>query len=830
MKIKQTYSKREDRFGTQEINFIVSDDYAELFNTDNIDINTDIFIFDSNKQDLELKKFIQAVDEFDFSIRQTSIKSQSDEEAMFFCLDATNAKVARYCAAYFGSVSENNLFFVGKIDASIGGDDIVHKKDDWVDDLGVQREYKFNALSIDLALIEDALFLDPIDDSEGNNIDNVYTRIRASSHSILNAITVTPTCYTSSTPSPETIKHRGQVNTFDAINMYLDLASDIINEKHSISIDFSFEESELGFEVSPTEFEFATEGYGLINKCINDHDQLIKIRLSDTTFEIDGSDIYSTLMIHRGNIDPEVYNDGDINVDWTNELSFSWIRFNNVGNLIFSLARALGCFIKRTYSSTGVVLKFVPRQSFGNATSKYLIGALSGGITADVESNSERTDFEEYANYMYYSSPSLLKHDLFAKRNEMTEDVEVDESVAPNRVYDRLSYKEWDGKKFVESPSTDVYLNVKEDYQKSKSNKVDFPVSSTIAMIRNHQRSGTRNIKAFRYEIDIMGGWLFNTHVNNDSYLDLGGSKPKYISESSERILSALNVYCTNPETATGIVLRPIFYIYYKRGTENKEVGSLTQMMQDIEQTEKEVYKTIYTLKVPYWNAFANDESGTGASWKNVELGGSIYLNENIKKFNGIDFDDVTLVNEYTIISIQRNLQKPETTLKLQLKSRFAFGYYDSLTFSETEISIQEPIESSTTSESILTSIDDSNYFRTYPIKTGETITEGECVSLDSVGEIVKTKSQSSQNAKVLGICTSVSGTQATVLITGIVGKDGWSWAEIGGDVFCVTNAGNNLTQSGLFTISGSEDLTIFVGTAINDKEIYVKPEQYKLV
>lgn len=829
MKIKQTYSIRESDFGTQEINVIISDVYTDLFNGDDVDIETDIIKLESTREDLELEKLSFAVDELGFSIRETSADTEDDKNALFFCLDATKVEVERYIIIYFGTISESNLVFAGKINSKISGQDIKHDRSEWSDDLGALREYKFTALTIDFALLEQALFTDEIKDSLGNDVDNIYTRLAETDYSAITGICSTPTCYVVSNPETENVKHRPQFNLFDGINLYLDKANDIIFDLHGISVGFTFVDSELGIDVAPAEFEIDEDDYGYITAVKPDIDQLINLRICSTPNGTDEGKPYSSIHLHRGMIEPYSYNstytDGErkfLKHDGENEERYSWKRYKNVAELLINLARNYGCYIVKEISSTAINLKFVPRKDINLNDSIRLIGANSGTIDTEVGTNNEVIRFRELAN------------DLFARNPNNTEYLKLGGSTLESfgvELEDKKS--DFDTLDIYKKPAF-IWEFIQGTLDKLKDSAIiyDLPTSASIGLVDNFTRGGSIVYGSYSGKYNsygIRGVWLQNTHIKDEEGSGTGGGVVHF--SLDERINSSVNIFCTTPETGSGTVLRPIAEIYFKHGLQNHEVGSFEEYLSRVLVTERQFYNTTYTLKAPYWNGFAEDTSGTNPSWKNLKLGTNIKLTENVIRYIDDEFQEVVLTNEFTVISIERNLQRPETTIKLALKSRFAYGYNDDLGLVATTFSMPAP-DFPDTSPSIITFFDDSEVsIAEYEIETGETIEVGHAVSILPTGKAVKTKSQSTQGANILGIAYEVNNDDelVKVILSGLIRREGWSFAGIGKDVFAQTNAGNNINQTGLFIVSGSEDLSIFVGKAVTDKAILVKPEQYLL-
>src|SRR5690606_7959001 len=151
-------------------------------------------------------------------------------------------------------------------------------------------------------------FKGDIFDKNGTKIDNIYDRISSGSYSALNFISNNYKCY-------DLIDTRKQVNLYDALNLYLEKANDLLNELYGINVEFSFDECELGFEATPLHITYNSHQH--VGALKPDTNQVLRIKLMSTpSSTIDGVN-YSTFFIHRGLITSMVYySDDKDNIEW----------------------------------------------------------------------------------------------------------------------------------------------------------------------------------------------------------------------------------------------------------------------------------------------------------------------------------------------------------------------------------------------------------------------------------------------------------------------------------------------------------------------------------
>lgn len=822
MKIKQTYTIKENIYGNQTINIILTDVYTELFTSTSVDYNTDILQIETIKEDLEASNFALAVDELQFTINGASVNTEDDKNVMFFCLDASEPKIKRYISVYLGDINIDNLLFTGMIESKISGEDIVHHKADWVDNLGVVRDYKFTALSIDFALLEECVFKGDIFDKNGTKIDNIYDRISSGSYSALNFISNNYKCY-------DLIDTRKQVNLYDALNLYLEKANDLLNELYGINVEFSFDECELGFEATPLHITYNSHQH--VGALKPDTNQVLRIKLMSTpSSTIDGVN-YSTFFIHRGLITSMVYySDDKDNIEWEKERSFSWeFRFKNVAELLYNLARNYGCIVTKTITETSINIKFKPKKDISLNNSIKVIGANQASLDLDNEETEEKVIYKEEANYMYFSSPLIYRLTI-SHLNLMTI---YDNKKSPagygreklgneNYKFYNDKTKIWETISFASSTSA-YLLNkdfIKEREENNKDIKIyDFPTSSAELIVLKCNTG----INYIPLQTILEQPMLFNTKIATNPEDD---TYSKFIKLQDERVTSMVQVYCKEPvdefNSTEDNCLRPIARILSKYNDENIEVGNFTEYLGVTNQIANEKYNTKYTFKVPYLNSFSENVDGSNPSWSNIKLGANITIKEDVKRYNGTTFESQTITNDFMIVGIERDLKGIATNLTLVLQSKYAYGYNDSLTYDDTEVSM---IAGDETYNDVL----DINgaIIENYPIQAGETIIPGDPVSINGSNEIELAKLKSSDDARFLGICFRVKDNFADIAVDGSIGSDDWNF-NIGDKIYVRKNPTLQLTHNRLASPNIDEDLVIYVGEAITEHKLIINKYQIK--
>ena len=258
MRFWQKYRYTEYLFGEQAVLFAVSDNYSELFQ--NIGTETDIFLLESVKKDLNTEEGSFAIDELPFSINHLSCQNEDDEKAMFFILDATNIKVNRYCALFFGEEPIlDNMLFIGKVGSKVSGTDKLWNGDDYEYDVNPKREYKISAYSFDISVLDQVKLTGKIENLEGTPINNVYARFEAENWVSMKNIFQYRLSYSIDFISNNLIYNCPLGNLFRVLDEYLRKAKDIISELSNTTLTFNLVEGTLGLQTCPVSYSLKKE-------------------------------------------------------------------------------------------------------------------------------------------------------------------------------------------------------------------------------------------------------------------------------------------------------------------------------------------------------------------------------------------------------------------------------------------------------------------------------------------------------------------------------------------------------------------------------------------
>lgn len=799
MRYLQKYTYFEYPFGNQSVNFVVSDSYEELYEGDYTE--TDIFILDRVSKDLEVDEGSYAIDELPFSINHLACKNETDEQAMYFCLDAADIRVNRYCAVFFGEETTlTNMLFCGKINNKISGDDIIWAGVDYATAVNPKREYSLTAYSFDISILEECKHTDDIYNAKYESVFNIYERLETYGGWYNDDLSLTKLWFAEAytTPANDLNWFCPIGNLYDILQVFLNLASQIILELTNTNITFNILESDLGFEVSPVtivltdEFPYPVESLGDSPA----YKKKLKIAAED------GGDDWSSVMIHRKMIDPALGNSQVEN--WQKnqveiEKNKSFKEIDNVAELLYRIARSFGCFMFLTPTETTTFnLEFISREGLVESEVTYIIGSEEAKF--DTEPVNTKTEYYAYSTTYTMDGADRIKNDY--NTNE------------PKEKSEKVKYFE----------------EVTKETAKESGKELEKLLLSTGAII--HQLSSLTPEGAKRYEFyplnttaaESFSSWFMTTIR---TFGTTGGS-----SGAKEYLHTGIYLKTTPPEaeqrtwlaarpTPITEVWRPAYRVFKNFDGLDKEFNSLSEYVSFISENDSYYYETQYELTLPFWNGFK--KAGGTPSWKNIKLGSKIQITENVQRYDDETSIFITeaITRNYVVVGIEWTLSKPETKLKLQNLNRFAYGYYDG----EAPAGIVESYEEEET-------FGGSEYV-SYEIETDNVISEGDAVMLLDTGKIIRAISHSDYYGRTIGIAkqSGVAGEFIFVQRSGVVTCEYYNFTYAG-DVVYARTAINvtppyNVTQIPVATPSESENMLILLGFTDSSNSFRLNIREY---
>ncbi len=799
MQFYQKYTYNEYQFGQQTVMFAVSDNYSEIFQ--GAGIETDIFVLDTLKQDLNLSEAKFAIDELGFSINQAACRNDNDKNALAFTLECKDK--FRVCAVFFLRDNEipsnDNLLFIGAIDNKVSGDDLYWDSVPFGTLINPIREYKFSALSLDISLLDECLIDSACYNSNSVRIDNIEQRISKASNEI-SSIVQTKFSYAAMDEdinNPRTLSIwsiKDSCKLSDSIKLFLNKAGELIFEKLGINIKFILLESDLGIQVTPIQYDTIRGSAGYIVNQYTVSNILYNLKLNTTE-----TDTIKEPLINIRMVKPEygqpILNEDDnsekaiaIRTQKSEEKALSFINLKSVAEVLFSIAKALNCYLISSYTvdNDGILnvnLEFKSRSNLTESNNTYLIGSSDASFdtasTISDGSNKFYSQANQYVNDGVGVIHEIMSKLTFEKSNELTKQQE-------NRKEEELNKKTVFAKLLLSTSQTLIHLMSKTDYR-------PINIYPQAGYAEGH-------------------GELVPFLLTNALYIDCA------IPEQRQRdIIAIKNLGYTE-------CLRPIGKIFGKIDgatvtNSNKEEGvQLSEYVNASLGHEKSYYETEYELTVPFWNGFSKNSLGTNCSWKNIKLGSKNTLNEDIRTFiNGVwRIFRPANGTQFVVIGKEISLSTPETKLKLQNIGRFAYGLY----YEGKEGELLSPRKSILWAKSSSVN-EDLSMYSSIEIAEGEIILIGDAIMINpETQKAFKAVAKQEYYDLTIGIAKVIKENICYYQNSGIIEDTKYNF-DTNKLLFVRTAPDSNtlnISQTYLIENTETEDLVIWIGKVLSSK------------
>lgn len=765
MRFWQKYRYREDGHGEQTVWFAVSDSHSELQGEEGAE--TDIFTLESIKKDLNTDEGSFAVDELTLTIDHLSCSGESDENAMYFCLDAADTKVSRYVAVYFGEApSFENLLFLGKISSKITGSDKLWSGAEWSPQVSPKRSYKFTAYSFDAALLEKATLEGDLYRSDGSRIDNVYDSLRADDWSAVKEIFDYKACYSIDNVDFPTVYNFPLGNLYKVVVKYLEEASRMLTDYTGSNVGFSLGECSLGVKTNPIKITLGNQTLPFAKLGIAEVEPM-ELKLSESDGDGFG---WSSAFVHRKMIDPQLGLAGELNADEAARVSgekpYSFKSAENVSALLYELVRCFACYLFAEYGQDGnVQLSIKSRSELVENDFTYIIGAEEAAYDTSSVLSKEDTAYYGSAN-----NSATDGFDIFSTK-----------------------FQSWQP---VPSQSFEQSDKERKADERNKSTKYGRLLLTTSA-------TGVRSESNEQWASPILATQRLNSPRWDD---EPGiGSMPEYLHTAlyikrkvfEERDVQGLGVDAD--------VWRPAMTIRASIDGASETFSTLTDYANRVMARDVQFYETEYNLTVPFWNAFSKNPDGSEQSWRNIGLGSKVKLVETVKRFIIDKWVSQDVERNYVVVGIERSLSKPETKLKLHNLERYAFGYWSG-----------EPGDVPLVRDPAIDSMWLSGGYVQYFV-CEESTPKGCAVMLSGSGGIVKSVASSASFGKTIGILIDDGLPGATVAVQtfGRVELDVYDFQNLSNSQVYVRTAPNtalNVSESPLTAKTADEDMVIILG------------------
>ncbi|MCL5992145.1 MAG: hypothetical protein M1419_08600, partial [Bacteroidetes bacterium] len=644
-----------------------------------------------------------------------------------------------FIAVYFNpdwtSPQPNNLIttaqFRGKVNFNIQGTDLDWKGAIYSGTINPLRVWTFQALSIDFALLEKVLINERITLEDGTKIRGIFGHIEGgTSPNNVERITTVETDaifkprlayqgYTGGTDAAWFYSHFYRLGSlYDALQLIFDKAgkvdiygvfSGILNEIYP-GQDFVvlIDESILTIKTQPTGYRFVRNETDVPQLIENYEDTYIpkctvyaankKIQLKIAQDIGNANDIDSPIYIHERMFDARlnVTQAEPFKTTATSERSWNFQHCSNLAELLFEIARSLGCFVTLSLTGTNVIhVQFISRDSCVESEITQLIDAIDASIDISGNSNEGKmTTYNAIANTQAAEGIDTITTDgIMPFRNVLNGDF----------------LKSFPG---AESEKSKKRRADEDEWKKWRDIEIKKLLLSTSQTLEYHRfiysGGGGYNPLFKRHGLQEHGGFITMYQPMNIRSTSVKiPTTETFYQLAAERLSTALYIRVKKNNMAYDVddepyynvgvddnLFCPAFGIHIKKniGTydvpvwEEKKFGyslddpennrGLSDYINYLMQIDEQFYIQEYSLDIPYWNGF---KKGVNIGWNQIKLGSLIQLTWNVINYSGGVFTETPITKTFVVNEIERNYQKPETKLKLHYEGRFSYASSDAV-------------------------------------------------------------------------------------------------------------------------------------------------------
>lgn len=619
---RQRHTIHEDGHGELSLTICLSDTFDGLFATTGV-VSTNVLSIGTSSKDLEIANGVAAQDELKLTVDESAIATPDDEDAVAFFRDVQDPDSPRYIAVFLdtpdlpSAPDIADCEFIGRIDPELKGTDLRHYGDAWSVAINPLREWETSAATFMDVTLEDIELKDLIDGNEELNVTGIDETWEGSNVADRLAYFKSPG------GDPHGVREarwEELVNLSALLRKLADNVEQTLLDKGVGTYSIVFDDTYFDFALSPARFrvdEAATGGYKSrvlpgspgYPFDVLDGDQVIRgIGDSFTTNE-------ESVFMHYRLVKPR--ND--------REKRLALERCGTFTEFLYFVAESLGFFVRFYQTSPSVIhVQWISKTTLAGGTQVYVRDAVDGSINLSVTTS----DKSEEKKYIGHSTTFTADgRDLYTKQGA-------------SFYQESWAYRNSQGKGIQPLFTTGVVLA-----------NLDFGLKEAGQTygVGQYDRRGflPHNVKFYKVH-SIFG----NIPEYGDDKGALGLTTMLYIMADQ------------NGEYINGTseqIYAPVARVHATIDGVQKDFLSLSEYLNEVRARDAGYFINQYELKIPYINGFSTNADGSSASWKSLQLGSRIVIEEQ------------SVEREFIVVGIERDYTDVTTKLKLHRSSRVAY-------------------------------------------------------------------------------------------------------------------------------------------------------------
>lgn len=650
-KYKQTYIyDNEDSFGSNTIEFIITDTFTELFDETSA-IAVDLFILEKLKIDFQNENGGLVQDDLSILTADHHVKNSDEQD----CLDLVNSAVSTkvYCAILFNpnvTLEKDDIIFVGAFDEDIRTEAISWNRAEFSTSATIINAYNYGVVPIVEISFDDIKMKDVIDE-----IDSSWISANVSDRDSWRTYTGNAVYFNYEAQSVSC----DLVSLNKAIRKIADEAIAMFNTNLGVSYTINFNRVKLPGKYAPARWRVPEINTPFIT---NRTDAKVTGSLTD---EWEDLELYHNL--DDGTDYREYYIDPDAVTEDEDETIFVDFKyFKDLDNEYEYSTSAAKSY--RIGANDETFTDFIYKLA---ANFNFVLLISFDAIDEEINITIADASFVDTSEVLYFKDAKKYKRDISTKSSNNKTPFYTESFYSSGRT--RFGNTNEKNGGFIYGLSKDGLVSVtdnlelktafdnakKKDEDDTSGEKLLFTISPTVARTKKTDKNGVTLFKNVAVNNQNGATYPHNTILNFEITSGLGVGQTGIGSwiVNTRSIHTGMYVKIPSKETfEPSVYFTPIRRMAVKIDGVETGFDTLDAFLNASRLRFYKFTKQDVEISIPYWNAFSTDSAGTNPSLKNLKLGKKITLNS----------------VEYLIHSIEIDFSKPEINLKLKQETLFS--------------------------------------------------------------------------------------------------------------------------------------------------------------